>query len=122
LINYLRNGLICYYLINFRFCPSVFFYLCTVIPSVWFLELDLAERRSKWNVTQAISFISAPQTTHHSVSQTTLPSAPQATLYSTPQTTFHFDIDDSLPVKMIFICCFGHEIVFLIACSMEDST
>ncbi|CAF1262974.1 unnamed protein product [Rotaria sordida] len=39
------------------FCPSVFFYLCTVIPSVWFLEIDLAERRSKFNVTQALGLI-----------------------------------------------------------------
>ncbi|CAF0774485.1 unnamed protein product [Didymodactylos carnosus] len=37
------------------FCPSVFFYLCTVIPSVWFLELDLAEQRSRYNVTQLIT-------------------------------------------------------------------
>ena len=41
----------------FRFCPSVFFYLCTVIPSVWFLELDLAERRTKFNVTQALGLV-----------------------------------------------------------------
>jgi hypothetical protein len=65
--------------IYFRFCPSVFFYLCTVIPSVWFLELDLAERRSKFNVTQAFSLISAPQG------------------------NLHFDMDDTLPVKIIFV-------------------
>ena len=59
----------------FRFCPSVFFYLCTVIPSVWFLELDLAQRRSKFNVTQALGLISAPQT------------------------NIHFDIDYTLPVN-----------------------
>ncbi|CAF1171307.1 unnamed protein product [Adineta ricciae] len=41
------------------FCPSVFFYLCTVIPSVWFLELDLAERRLNFNVTQALGLIPA---------------------------------------------------------------
>ncbi|CAF0729972.1 unnamed protein product [Adineta steineri] len=43
------------------FCPSVFFYLCTVIPSVWFLELDLAERRTKINVTQALGLVSTGQ-------------------------------------------------------------
>ena len=43
--------------ISSRFCPSVFFYLCTVIPSVWFLELDLAERRSKYNATQPFGCI-----------------------------------------------------------------
>ncbi|UJR25308.1 hypothetical protein I4U23_006659 [Adineta vaga] len=56
------------------FCPSVFFYLCTVIPSVWFLELDLAERRSKFNVTQALGLVSVSQGNSH------------------------FDIDDTLPL------------------------
>jgi Transmembrane protein 26 len=46
-------------IIHCRFCPSVFFYLCTVIPSVWFLELDLAERRSKFNVTQTFGLVPA---------------------------------------------------------------
>ena len=59
----------------FRFCPSVFFYLCTVIPSVWFLELDLAARRPKFNVTQALGLIPAPQA------------------------TVTFDIEDTLPVN-----------------------
>ncbi|XP_074650433.1 transmembrane protein 26-like [Tubulanus polymorphus] len=27
------------------FCPSVFLYLCSVIPSTWFIELDLLEKR-----------------------------------------------------------------------------
>jgi len=68
--------MIIYYLINFRFCPSVFFYLCTVIPSVWFLELDLAERRSKFNVTQALGLIPASQG------------------------NIHLDFDDTIPVKI----------------------
>ena len=59
-----------YHFSTFRFCPSVFFYLCTVIPSVWFLELDLAERRLNFNVTQALGLIPA-----------------------------NSDIDDSLPVR-----------------------
>ncbi len=53
----------------------MFFYLCTVIPSVWFLELDLAERRSKFNVTQAFGLIPAAQG------------------------NINVDIDDTLPVK-----------------------
>jgi hypothetical protein len=70
-------------LIYFRFCPSVFFYLCTVIPSVWFLELDLAQRRTKFNVTQAFNLISGPQG------------------------NLNFDTDDTLPVKDYFrIVCF----------------
>lgn len=56
-----------------RFCPSVFFYLCTVIPSVWFLELDLAERRSKFNVTQAFGLIPTPIGSAASDSEETLP-------------------------------------------------
>ena len=56
-----------------RFCPSVFFYLCTVIPSVWFLELDLAQRRSKFNVTQALGLIPVSQGTFHLESDETLP-------------------------------------------------
>jgi hypothetical protein len=24
-----------------RFCPSVFFYLSTIVPSIWLLELDM---------------------------------------------------------------------------------
>jgi hypothetical protein len=64
----------------FRFCPSVFFYLCTVVPSVWFLELDIAERRSKFNVTQ---------------------------VFGLPPGTIPFDIDDTLPVKIIFISFFS---------------
>ena len=57
----------------FRFCPSVFFYLCTVIPSVWFLELDLAERRSKFNVTQALGLIPVAQGSVSLDSEDTLP-------------------------------------------------
>ena len=60
---------------DFRFCPSVFFYLCTVIPSVWFLELDLAERRSKFNVTQALGLV--PADGHGNL---------------------HLDLEDTLPV------------------------
>ena len=62
--------------ICFRFCPSVFFYLCTVIPSVWFLELDLAERRSNFNVTEALGLIPVAQR------------------------NILLDNDDTLPVKM----------------------
>jgi len=28
-----------------RFCPSVFFYLLSVVPAIWFLELHEMERR-----------------------------------------------------------------------------
>ncbi len=56
-----------------RFCPSVFFYLCTVIPSVWFLELDLAERRSKFNVTQALGLIPVAQGIVNLDTEDTLP-------------------------------------------------
>ena len=56
-----------------RFCPSVFFYLCTVIPSVWFLELDLAQRRSKFNVTQALGLVPGPQGSFNLESDETLP-------------------------------------------------
>ncbi|CAF3437890.1 unnamed protein product [Rotaria sp. Silwood1] len=60
----------------FRFCPSVFFYLCTVIPSVWFLELDLAERRSNFNVTQALGLIPVAQGSINLDSEDTLPLVP----------------------------------------------
>ena len=30
---------------NVRFCPSVFFYLLSVVPAIWFLELNEMERR-----------------------------------------------------------------------------
>lgn len=58
-----------------RFCPSVFFYLCTVIPSVWFLELDLAEKRSKSNVIPAYG------------------------LNASTSTKITSDMDDALPVR-----------------------
>ncbi|CAM4767258.1 unnamed protein product [Rotaria magnacalcarata] len=58
------------------FCPSVFFYLCTVIPSVWFLELDLAQRRSKFNVTQALGLMSVPQGITQLDNEDTLPLVP----------------------------------------------
>ena len=29
----------------FRFCPSVFLYLGSMVPGVWFLELDRVEKR-----------------------------------------------------------------------------
>ena len=32
-------------LIPFRFCPSVFFYLATIVPCVWILELDMLSDR-----------------------------------------------------------------------------
>jgi hypothetical protein len=73
----------------FRFCPSVFFYLCTVIPSVWFLELDLAERRSKFNVTQALGLIPVAQG------------------------NVNADIDDTLPVKIDRICFFYFEYLII---------
>lgn len=41
-----------------RFCPSVFFYLLSVVPSIWFLELHEMERRirykERFNVTGAV--------------------------------------------------------------------
>ncbi|CAF3375309.1 unnamed protein product [Rotaria socialis] len=58
------------------FCPSVFFYLCTVIPSVWFLELDLAERRSHFNVTQALGLIPIAQGNVNIDNDDTLPLVP----------------------------------------------
>lgn len=30
---------------SFRFCPSVFLYLGSVVPAIWFIELDKVERR-----------------------------------------------------------------------------
>lgn len=30
---------------SFRFCPSVFFYLASVVPAIWFLELHAMEDR-----------------------------------------------------------------------------
>ena len=30
---------------GYRFCPSVFFYLLSVVPAIWFLELNQMERR-----------------------------------------------------------------------------
>ena len=61
------------FLFSYRFCPSVFFYLCTVIPSVWFLELDLAERRSKFNVTQVLGIMPVAQGNIHLDHEDTLP-------------------------------------------------
>ncbi|UJR23607.1 hypothetical protein I4U23_026594 [Adineta vaga] len=58
------------------FCPSVFFYLGTVIPSVWFLELDLAERRLNFNVTQALGFVPAGQVAINSDIEDSLPLVP----------------------------------------------
>ena len=32
-----------------RFCPSVFFYLCNIVPAIWFLELyELDQRLQKF--------------------------------------------------------------------------
>lgn len=31
----------------FRFCPSVFLYLGSVVPAIWLLELDKLERRMR---------------------------------------------------------------------------
>lgn len=45
----------------------MFFYLCTVIPSVWFLELDLAEQRSKLNGTQALA--PTPMASSHAIGE-----------------------------------------------------
>ena len=82
----------------FRFCPSVFFYLCTVIPSVWFLELDLAERRVKFNVTQALGLV---------------PSV---------QGNFHLENEDTLPVNFLSIISVLRQDFFsLLACPMENS-
>lgn len=32
-----------FYLLSYRFSPMVFLYLSTVIPSIWFLELNLLQ-------------------------------------------------------------------------------
>jgi hypothetical protein len=32
---------------NFRFCPSVFLYLGSVVPAIWLLELSKLESRAK---------------------------------------------------------------------------
>ena len=32
-------------LLRFRFCPSVFLYLSSVVPSIWLLEFDKLDRR-----------------------------------------------------------------------------
>ena len=29
----------------FRFCPSVFFYLCSVVPAIWIIEVDKFDRK-----------------------------------------------------------------------------
>ena len=47
----------------YRFCPSVFFYLLSVVPAIWFLELHQMEnrilRRStlKSNLTSAVAML-----------------------------------------------------------------
>ena len=30
---------------TFRFCPSVFFYLASVVPAIWIIEVDKFDRR-----------------------------------------------------------------------------
>lgn len=35
---------------NFRFCPSVFLYLSSVVPAIWLMELDKIERRLRFDV------------------------------------------------------------------------
>ena len=39
----------------YRFCPSVFLYLCSIVPPLWILELDLAKEKwaTKRNTTSA---------------------------------------------------------------------
>lgn len=49
-----------------RFCPSVFFYLTTIVPCVWILELDQLQRRIDWSnshkgATQPFSELNATQ-------------------------------------------------------------
>ena len=80
-MKYVCDDLIHYDLVNLRFCPSVFFYLCTVIPSVWFLELDLADRRLNFNVTQTFGFIRGRGV----------------------QENINLENDDTLPVNIIFL-------------------
>ena len=44
-----------------RFCPSVFFYLLSVVPAIWFLELHEMEARIKEReATQLNNSITAP--------------------------------------------------------------
>ena len=42
-----------------RFCPSVFFYLLSVVPAIWFLEIHEMEKRirykGKFNVSRALN-------------------------------------------------------------------
>ncbi|CAG0890063.1 unnamed protein product [Darwinula stevensoni] len=49
-----------------EFCPSVFFYLCSVVPPIWILELDLASSRANasasWNATDCYSMQKFPPT------------------------------------------------------------
>lgn len=33
---------------NFRFCPSVFLYLSSMVPAIWLLELDKIDRRMRF--------------------------------------------------------------------------
>lgn len=35
-------------LYNFRFCPSVFLYLSSMVPAIWLLELDKIDRRMRF--------------------------------------------------------------------------
>ena len=37
-----------------RFCPSVFFYLASVVPAIWFLELHAMEERIETKANQEI--------------------------------------------------------------------
>jgi hypothetical protein len=39
------GGIVQYLFYTFRFCPSVFFYLLSVVPAIWFLELDELKKR-----------------------------------------------------------------------------
>ena len=40
-----HRALLIYVFHVFRFCPSVFFYLVTIVPCVWILELDMLSAR-----------------------------------------------------------------------------
>jgi len=40
----LRKGSMVFEMLDFRFCPSVFLYLCSVVPAIWIIEVDKFDR------------------------------------------------------------------------------
>lgn len=48
MVKYSRLGqmaLRCIYEVLHRFCPSIFLYLCCLVPPIWFLELKMLANR-----------------------------------------------------------------------------